>query len=135
MRVSRKSWHYRLYTILVSMWTEGPMIFGGDRTTHRPRDLCHYFWTIVWLTILAPVWIVVALVFGIILGIAFCFYWPWMKFVYPPIRRRRQKKKAERAEERRLAGLKEEEPKEPGLIKSYLLARKQKVCPMITVVD
>ena len=134
MRVSRKSWHFRLYITLISFWTEGPDIVRGARSSHRPKNLCRYFWTIVAMFLSTPLWALLALLFAIVLYcVLIPIVWLWEDVLGPGRMRRQEKRKAKRAALR--AQRMNMPPKEPGIVISYLKARKQKACPIIEVVD
>jgi hypothetical protein len=127
MKIRRTSWHFRVYRLLISMWTEGPFIFEGARSNHRPKNLCHYFWTVVLMILLLPIWLVVGVVVGIVLGLAYGIYLLWDSFAAE-----RRIKRAARAV--RLGKL-QDVPKQLNLMREFLKARKAKVCPLIKVVD
>lgn len=135
MRVSTKSWHYRLWRIFKS---EG----------QKPTNLCRYFWMIFWTVIVflslgflavigtyalvssivdnPVVWaIAVASVIVGALAIA-----GLALIIREMIKRHRAQ------EERYRRGLEERPPpREPGITRQYLSARKKKLCPLITVVN
>lgn len=130
MKVSRSSWHYRLWR------------FGRENSRSEPRDLCRYFWHLALVKVLLPlavaalamagivgifvtIWrhpIDAAIVVGGILGL--------LVFViavgYLAYRRE------VREEDRRASGA---PPKKPSLTRQYLAARKRKLCPLIEVSD
>lgn len=46
MRVSRKSWHYKVYRYFRNFYEDGPILpFRGQRTNYTPKSLCSYFWS------------------------------------------------------------------------------------------
>ena len=129
LRISNRSWHYRLWR------------FGRESHT-EPKDLCRYFWHIlivkllipgvifalaisgvallallVWNNLAASAMIVAAIVLGAatLAGIFYLCY---------RLDKRHTAKKASRELE---------PPREPGVVRSYLVARKRKVCPLIHV--
>lgn len=80
-----------------------------------------------------PIWATIALV---VLIVYLVIYIPfaWLREKYRPGRdRRKAKRKAARLEWE--AEQKKKPKKGPGLIESYVKARKEKVCPLIEVVD
>ena len=131
MQVSSSSWHYRVWQFT----HENP-------EKAKPTNLCRYFWRI-FFTITIPACIV-----GLALaGVAWLIYLfathPWalvwtilgvglfVAVCYSGYRYDLREKRLK--EERRL--LPPEPPKEPGLVRSFLKAKKQKMCPLITVVE
>ena len=123
MKVSRKSWHYRL------------MVFLNSKPWYQ-TNLCGYFWElmaclffkipyllaiVVTAVILSPVWLP-------LVGLVALFCWVSEKL---DERDRRLKKEA---------GIHPwddwpQEMKHPGLIRSWLRAKKEKICPMIEYED
>jgi len=115
MKINRKSWHYRIR----KFWS-----------FDDARNLCSYFWSTVWATALFPIVPVVALFvllfltaplwgiwidsqgFNIIIGIfeifGLCVFW----YEY----RKEEYKHTVR---------------EPSLVKEFVKAKKQKICPLI----
>ena len=115
MKVRTNKWHYWFYTFM--------MDFPPDRT-----NLCRYFWRTAWGMFLTAFFLTTAVTIATVLavqaylhpyhalaivGLIFCaiggFY------------------VAFKVDERRAARV----PKEPGLVGSYIAARKAKVCPII----
>ena len=132
LKVGRNSWHYRIWSM-------------GRSYSTRPKNLCRYFWHIVFKVVLALVAVGLALVgigalvflmvtkpidflyglgtlllcIGIVFALIFGIH-----------------KGADYADERHKRILKGEiTPKEPGMIRTFLKARKKKYCPLIEVVD
>jgi fatty acid desaturase len=123
MKVSRKSWHYRLHVFVWTMFDldhGGPIAYfeDGYRNNHKPRSLCTYFWSTAILTLLFPIWGFLLLLVLLILSVIFLLViWPHRKY-------RSVRPKAPSAKN-----------KEPGLVKSFVKAKKSKVCPLIEVTD
>ena len=133
MKVSRNSWHYRLYRFWYNVWrgfsdAPGPRDYldavkHPQRRDPQPKNLCRYFWWCLlnvvfgWLAFLVA-WLVIAVVFAVVMPIA------WFHD-------RRQAKRA----------LKQPSPppqpkeKHPSPFAEFVRARKKKVCPMIELVD
>lgn len=130
MKVSRNSWHYRL-------WKYGREPYGGE-----PRDLCRYFWHILLMKILVPIVVIGLVITGIVAILVSVWNHPLDAAIVVGIalglvvllvavgyfHQRRE----DREEERRNSGAPR---KEPGLARQYLAARKRKLCPLIEVVD
>jgi len=101
MKVSKKSWHYRL-------------IFWYDH--YVPQNLCDYFWALMKSMLIVGLLAVTAPVWGPAMAVHYLFEryddWRFEKMIAdhesgpPP-------------------------PKPPGIIMSFLRAKKQKVCPLI----
>ena len=129
LKISDRSWHYRLWR------------FGRESHT-EPKDLCRYFWHILIVKLLLPgviltlavsgivllallVWNNLAtsamIVAAIVLGAAIL---AWIFYLAYRLDKRSAAKKASRELE---------PPREPGVVRSYLVARKRKVCPLIHV--
>lgn len=120
-KVSRKSWHYRLHTFVFTMFDlehGGPIDYWteGYRYIHRPKSLCTYFWSTLILTILLPIWTIFFTIATIVIVIGyFVFYKPHEKY-----REFRPKKQSN---------------KQPGIVKTFIKAKKNKVCPLIELTD
>lgn len=146
MKVSKTSWHYRLYVFAQMTWRwetyEGPFTFWqlllrkeslDVSGRYAPKNLCRYFWAVVGhLTI----GLVICLVFGVIIAILAPFVWVILTYIDSGfhegrVKKAKEKKRAKLAAQE-AAGEKE---KTPGLLRSFLKARKQKVCPIIELVD
>ena len=129
MKISRRSWHYRLLRKLYM---------------DVPDNLCAYFWKTVFVLLLIPAVIVsvcavvfVALVPAIVFG-AYLLGFPYYGdpvvisvivglvevFILGCILR-------EQIQTRTAF----DPPRPPSLVREYLMAKKQKVCPMIEVVS
>ena len=132
LKIKKSSWHYRLWAFT----HEHP-----ERV--KPTNLCRYFWRI-FFTITLPAALIVAALIGIgallwvmfqnpvptliVLGsialfLGFIFFAAWQE-------RHRKRKRAARA-----LIEPDPEPKDPNPFTEFLKARKQKVCPLIEVVD
>lgn len=121
MKVSKKSWHYRLHNAVISLYVfchdgpEGPWRFiTGERTNHAPKSLCGYFWSTLVLTLFLPVFVLffaiaVAIVFGVVVPLS---------RLWATYRHFRPKKVA---------------TGDP-LVRTWVKARKAKVCPQIELV-
>lgn len=83
----------------------------------HPRSICSYFWFCVFATLFIPlvcVVILIATVLIVTLG------WPFFKIHDRNERLREEGKK---------------KPKTSGVVKTFVKAKKEKVCPLIEVVD
>lgn len=130
MKIRSDSWHYRLWR------------FGRESPYSKPVDLCRYFWHILLVKIMLPLALVavVLLLFGLLiyviatnlvistmvaLGIGALIVLVIFGVV---LDRRANAKEA-------LYGPKPKKVKEPSLVREFLKARKQKICPLIEVID
>jgi len=136
LEISKNSWHYRLWML-------------GRDSTSRPKNLCKYFWHLAIFKILLP------FVLGsfVLLGIGALLYVIWGHPAVTAITilatllcvglvvglielgQRLYDKHQAKVE---LALLNPEPPKpkkEPGVLRTFLKARKQKMCPLIQVID
>lgn len=134
LKISRRSWHYRLQRYIFSAWTSGievlpPPIGHNARKNPPVWDLCRYFWFTVLMCFSFPFLVLFGVLLGVFFVLAVIFYYavftPWMKFVRTAAATALSLR---RASSRAAA-------REPGLIKSYIKARKQRVCPMIEIVE
>lgn len=130
MKVSANSWHYRLWKLGRESWS-------------KPHNLCKYFWHIALIKILLPLvlasmvlfgvgallWLIwsnplvtlwTVLVIAMVAGFGVLLYLSWPKMT---------DRWDKRVELRAAAP-----PKEPGVVRQFLKAKKSKVCPLITVV-
>ena len=138
MKVSRQSWHYRWLKFI---------------RFEIPRNLCSYFWTMVWSFLFIPVAILTALAVVFLLTLPL---WAWLTndaalqeiamgigiieillltvnlfFIV------RDRKREEAYELRWKNRYLPQEPRKVGrgsILKAWLKARKAKVCPMIEIV-
>lgn len=142
LKVHRDSWHYRIWSL-------------GRPSRHTPRNLCRYFWYIALLVLIGLT--ITALAIAGIVGLVYVvFTSPFESLIAVLmgaaiivgiillvgiggylVERHEKKKEDERIREDRVRmGLEEPQPpKEPGLIRSWLRAKKKKYCPLIEVVD
>lgn len=127
MEIRRDSWHYRLYRA------------GSDRFPPPETNLCRYFWRVVWgataVTLVCSMVGVILAVVGFavyehplasltVVGTVAAIVGAALLFVHL----------RERLEDRRWAAG-HAEPRPPGLLRAYLKAKKDEVCPLITFVD
>lgn len=127
MFVSRSSWHYKLHCFVFTFFnweTYSPVrafkALVGKATLweHQPKSLCGYFWSTVTLTALTP--LITAILLALTIGLApFVAMFLGGEWLYDQYRKWRPK-----------TG-----PSRTGLAAQYMLARKSKVCPLITLVD
>jgi len=127
MEIKNDSWHHWLYEAGY-----------GDRPAPQHTNLCKYFWRVVAGAFLVTV--ICTIGTSIIVGVGVMFYLhTFLMFavlggiaalvglLYLYWRHQ------ERAWKRRnVQGYQEPEP---GLLRSYLRAKKEKVCPLVTIVD
>lgn len=128
MKVSRNSWHFKVY--------RG---FGFDSGFYKePSNLCPYFWRVVWGLTKGAIIVALCGLLLFMLGTvvftypfwslggtavialfcAICAYWDEIRSFLS-----------------RNAPESDVPEPEPGLIRSYIKAKKDKVCPMIEVVE
>ena len=116
MRISKKSWHYKL---LVAM---------GTVPWHRYDSLCGYFWGLVFtLFVKLPFSLVAVVLCSPVIVIFITIFW-----VQDKLQRRRWLKAKEDAKKPQPP----DKPSklcnnEPWLITAWLRAKKDKVCPLI----
>ena len=122
MQISSRAWHLRLVRKM-------------HNKNYMPSDLCHYFWrvagTVAWLSVLAfgvfmwitwivgQRWVFMGMILGA--GIGGALFLILLKALADRFYSRESKP----------AKL----PKEPGLVLSYIKARKERYCPLIEVVE
>lgn len=128
MQISNRAWHLR-------------MVRAQMLEPYIPSNLCNYFWRVVGILLFDTVGI--AIILGILGGIGFGIYKLYILFqtdlidallgvglglsmfsiigiiVWLDQRKRKRPK----------------EPKPPGLVRSYIKARKERYCPLIEVVE
>lgn len=140
LEVSKSSWHYRLWS------------WGKDGKQATPINLCRYFWFIV-LIIVTPIVLVSLALFGVGFIIWLIYSNPVTSAIvvgclilaaalivgvsYFAVKHE-EKKERERDEQFQALMRGEEIPKEekqPSIFRTWLAAKKQKVCPLIKVVD
>lgn len=132
MKVSRRSWHYRLYRYLKSIG-KGPRYlvpWGVSRAdVEIPTNLCPYFWSLVSGVIGTAFLLALSAVFVI----------PYVVAAYAVAGGRsldrKLKSRRARSKEKPEAEAKPERPKEPSLVKTFVRAHKDQVCPTIKLVD
>lgn len=133
MKVSRSSWHYKLYNFLWNAWEKaGGMGWVVDYVTerrkprlhaqHYPNSLCAYFWFVVLSLIGVP-----ALFLSLTFVTLLCS--PFLVLVLLTIYI------TDKRDERRKANGTYNKYKEPGLLSQFVKAKKSKVCPVIELVD
>lgn len=155
MKVSRNSWHYRLYRYFFNLWSvsfnddpwEGIKYALRIRKSHytnpRPTSLCSYFWSVVGVTLLVPVWLLFLLIIGLAI-VLFAVLAAW--WLLPVLKiKEKNREEIERLENELYAGeiswdeywrrKRQLETKTPNLFLSFLKAKKDKVCPLIKLVD
>ena len=119
MEIRKSAWHYKFFTM---GFDSG---YGGEAA-----NLCSYFWRTVAgiLKVVCIVAVLVCLAAGIVSCIIqfplYCFALVLAITVVvnaPRVVRRGTSKRAQ--------------PKEPGLLRSYLRAKKNKHCPLVTFVE
>lgn len=134
LQISKNSWHYWLWKL-------------GRDSSSKPKNLCKYFWHIAIVKVLIPLTLALGFLLGvgaliwliwghpvqtalIVLTIAACalFGLGLYKFLQVWSARRQKARIAARFNP-------PQPPKEPGIVRSFLKARKQKMCPLIEVVD
>ena len=139
MQISRKSWHYRLYNFNWNFWKDFPEYwfqtvaskFGGDKPwphEYHPKSLCRYFWFTLLSTLVAPI---VALAMFFFLFVILLGALPVLGVMYlwdDAHAYGRQRRWAQSG------GPQTTKPR-AGLVVEYIKARKQKVCPIIELVD
>lgn len=123
MKVKRSSWHYKLYCVTQEFWRgDGPFflwefIRGKENPYYyNPKSLCSYFWATVLSCIAIPILSILILLCLLVLGIVFVIAYPFLRC------KKRFKKNSTVA-------------KQPNLAISYIKAKKNRVCPLIELVD
>jgi hypothetical protein len=130
MEIRKNKWHYHLYT----------MGFENAYCGEGPTNLCSYFWRVVYGTI--KVVIIAAVLLGILFGAGvIIFKWPFessslivavalcITFSYNQVRIKNF------FYAKRHREFVNDEVREPGLLRSYIKAKKDKVCPLIEFVE
>lgn len=129
MRIDKSSWHYRVWKASF-----------GDKTPYANTDLCHYFWRVV-LFMLGVTVMGCAAVAAVGAMVYYGFVKTWVGWgivtvvavVVPTVLglqyldSRRKRRKLGRP----VKIVKPKAPKEPGLIRQFMKAHKEKVCPLI----
>ncbi len=126
MEVRTNSWHYKLYR------------FGSDAFLPSQTNLCRYFWRVVWGAFIGTLLCAAGVSIVVAVSYAFYRYTATSFMVFGGIGAAMGLGVLtfhikERWDERKWAvgGVKPE----PGLIRSYLRAKKDKVCPLVTFVS
>lgn len=134
LQVSRRSWHYRLYQYVKSIPdTEGPkglFPFTGTRRLDyaTPKSLCPYAWSVflgmIGATVVVLLTAVIAVPWLVVLGAIRALRWadnsvrlPTINFSSQPKAEKQKKQKGE------------------SLVLALIKSKKEKVCPMIELVD
>lgn len=137
MKVKRNSWHFTLYCFFrqcVDSSGDGPFEFyelltrrHTLRRTYRPSSLCRYFWFCFFCALTIPLLATVAVLF---IGVLFVIVMPflWLYEVYEDRRKRKRWAKGTESSEIKV-------PSEPNMLRQFVKAKKDKVCPLIEVVD
>lgn len=134
MNISKDSWHFKFLNKFTS---------AGWQIEQNGTTLCNYFWRLIWELLAFGVCSIIAVAFGVAaFGVlvvapiaAFCFsvtavlpaaiagcsIWALTGAAYL-------------SERRRLAQPKAKQVREPGLLRSYLIAKKEKFCPIVKIV-
>lgn len=139
MKISRSSWHYKLYQYIENA-TQGPryLIPWADvtRKYHRPpKNLCPYVWSLVLGVVGVSVFAALVLVVGTILSPLWLVYMALslslrgLKWIDEEVR---MPKIAVDLPERKH---REKKPKKESLILAMIKAHKEKVCPQLEVID
>lgn len=133
LKIKKNSWHYRLWCL-------------GRSGTSQPHNLCKYFWHLAIIKIVIPI----VLATFVLLGVGALIWVIWghpvqtglallltvvalllligvVKLIERMVQRHHEKVM--------LAEPKPKVVKEPGVVRTFLKARKQKMCPLIQVVD
>jgi hypothetical protein len=127
MKIRKDSWHYKLYE----------KSYSEHRFPASNTNLCKYFWRVIGGTIYLA--FCIAVICAVLIGLGFLFYEHTLISVsvvavgvaivglcvlYTYI--------SDRADLRHALGYQEPEP---GLLRSYVRAKKAKVCPLINFVE
>lgn len=136
LEISTSKWHYRLWKI-------------GRARGSEPHNLCKYFWHIVLFKLVLPLAGVGLVLFGVgsilwviwlhpveaALGTFAAFLIVVLVVLLGWLLTRRAERRKVKRRQQRLQPARPAPPKEPSVLWAYLKARKQKVCPLIKVVD
>ena len=115
--VRTSSWHYRLYR-----WFK-------DTDNSEPTNLCSYFWALVGYSVLM---VVIDIPLAIVAGIFAVAYGLVMAPVALVALIRRRPMPWNKAEVKRAKAGRETQ-RQPGLIRSFLAAKKARVCPLVVI--
>jgi len=130
MEIRKNSWHFNLYTMSFSSG------WGGETT-----NLCSYFWRV--MSGMFKALFIIAFLLTVLAGLGSIIYqFPLVSLpalglaaVCILIMRYRARVRNDVTSERYRTRSEGYEKPEPGLIRSYLKAKKDKVCPLITFVE
>jgi len=144
MKVNKSSWHYRWllwWSITLPAFMEmrpwdrslefqryaGEKVFKAKQRVWEPQTLCRYvhllwarplFVAVTMLPAYAVLMILTGL-WGVLLVLAKAVWWPIRRILSPiPMPKRREKR--------------EKVAKEPGIVRTYIRARHDNICPMLT---
>lgn len=139
MKISRSSWHYKLYRYIQNIEQGRSYLNPFSKVTrvdHRPpKNLCPYVWmifcgligalvlsvvVILCMIIASPFWVV----YKVFQGLWWVCEWIDAKVRMPHIDINMPEREPRKRRERK-----------PSLVVAYVKARKKKVCPMIELVD
>ena len=128
LEINRNSWHFRLWR------------WGRESYDPKPKNLCLYFWHIVIFKIVFPAALAVLVVSGFIIVLITIWNSPWVSLalilgaavglllVIGAVRLRNG-----RLERSTLVRQGKLPPKQPSILRTFLAARKAKLCPLIRV--
>lgn len=136
MKVRKSSWHYRLWKL-------------GRHPSSQPVDLCRYFWHIALIKILIPLTLAGCVLFavGVILYTIYghpaqtamlllaVLFGAALVFGLFKLGHKLSATYTTRRRQRRATDLIGRRPKQPGLVRQMLWARKRAICPLIEVID
>jgi len=135
-KIRKNKWHYRLYKFWWAIWDgDDPFIFfevllrrknwrDYSRSDREPTSLCPYFWFVVLNTLFLPLLLSLLM---IVLVVATICVSPF--FLLSEIKDRRRKRRIAQGK------VKPQKPKQPSMLKTFIRAKKRKVCPLIEIVD
>lgn len=127
MKIKTNAWHARF---IRATWCE---MFDAD----MPRSLCSYFWILVFSTVFSVLLSALALALSPILGPVLGAVWLYGRWEEWKKEQQAREYEAAKREGRldeynaKYFGKKEKKRKKPGLLRSFIKAKKQKVCPLI----
>ncbi len=135
MKVSKRSWHYRLYRYIKNV-PNGPRYLNPFAHVERedydvPKGgICPYAWSI-FLGLLGTIVVGIVLIpFAIVATPFYLLYLGWLKVAHTI------EESASRIHfTRKPKPFKPPRQRKPSLVAAYVRARKQKVCPQIELVD
>lgn len=127
MKVKRSSWHYKLYCFWRQSWdwdSYSPfeafelLVRRSSLRSYAPNSLCRYFWFILGATVVSSL---VLLALNVVIVLVCLLGWP-VAVVAEKWADRRTRKYGDT-------------PRSPGLLRSFVKAKKSRICPLIEVVD